>query len=111
MIMVQRYLPLAAFGSLGETMLRRINAKGKFMARKAKKPAKKKAGAKKAAKSSSRKTKSAKKTSRKPVKAARRKTAAKKPARKGIVRRAVEAIAQAAAPILPGGTSEKPEGN
>ena len=73
------------------------------MARKVKRPAKKKAGAKKAAKIQGRKT------ARKPAKPVRRKTVAKKPAKKGILRRAVEAIAQAAAPILPGGTSEKPK--
>ncbi|MGH6908497.1 MAG: hypothetical protein ACREDX_11635 [Aestuariivirga sp.] len=51
----------------------------------------------------------AKKSARKAAKPARRKTAARKPARKGIIRRAVDAITQAAAPMMPGSASEEPK--
>lgn len=85
------------------------------MARKAKRPAKKKAGARKPAKSArkaarpaKRGGRSAKKGARPAKKAARRKTSAKRPARRGIVRRVVDAISQAAAPIMPGSSDDKP---
>jgi hypothetical protein len=77
------------------------------MARKVKRPATKKAGAKKPAKAKSRKIKPVKKTARKITKT--RKTTAAKKAGKGFVRRIVEAIAEVAAPILPGSATEKPK--
>lgn len=75
----------------------------------AKKVAKKKVGSKKVAKSQIRKIKAVKKTVRAVVKSARRKTAAATKAGKGIVSRAVEAITQVAAPLLPGSATEKPK--
>ena len=74
-----------------------------------KKPAKKKVGARKVAKKQIRKAKTVGKTVRAVVKSARRKTTAATKAGKGIVRRAVEAIAQVAAPLLPGSTDDKPK--
>ena len=87
------------------------------MARKANRPAKKKASAKKpakkkvGAKKQSSAVKAVKKTARAVVKSARQKTAAATKSGKGFVRRAVEAIAQAAAPLLPGSAEEKPKGD
>ena len=96
-----------------------INAKEQIMARKikrtakrrasARKPARKKVSARKVAKKQIRRAKTVGKTVRAAVKSARRKTAAATKAGKGIVRRAVEAIAQVAAPLLPGSTDEKPK--
>ena len=77
----------------------------------AKRPAKKKASAKKVAKKQIRKVKSVRKTTLTAAQVIRRKTIAAKKAGKGIVRRAVEAIAQVAAPLLPGSATEKPEGD
>ena len=81
------------------------------MARKVKRSVKKKTSAKKAAKTAIRKVKPVGKKSRTVKKPASRKTVAKKPARKGIVRRAVEAMAEMAAPILSGSGDEKPKGD
>jgi hypothetical protein len=77
----------------------------------AKKPAKKKGGVRKVAKRNSRKIKAVKKTARAVAKSVRQKTIATKKAGKGIVRRAVEAVAQAVAPLLPGGATDKPKGD
>jgi hypothetical protein len=74
----------------------------------AKKPAKKKVGAKKLARKQSSTVKAVKKTARAVVKSTSQKTAAAAKSGKGFVRRAVEAIAQAAAPLLPGSAAEKP---
>ena len=75
----------------------------------AKKPAKKKVGNKKIAKSQNRRIAAVKKSVHAVVKSARKKaTAATKPG-KGFVRRAVDAIAQAAAPFLTGNATEKPK--
>ena len=99
-------------------MLSRINVIGGsiIMARKAKRSAKKKAGAKKPAKAARKGARPAKKSGRaakkgaRPAKkAARRKSSAKRPARRGIVRRVVDAISQAAAPIMPGGGDDRPK--
>ena len=86
------------------------------MARKAKRPAKKKAGSRKPAKSArkgarpaKKSGRAAKKSARPAKKTARRKTSARRPARKGIVRRVVDAISQAAAPIMPGGADDRPK--
>ena len=78
------------------------------MAKKAKRPAKRKASAKKVGKKLSSTGKAAKKTARSVVKSARKKTAAAKKAGKGIIRRAIKAITDVAAPLLPGSTPEKP---
>jgi hypothetical protein len=86
------------------------------MARKASRPVKKKPSAKKAgkrkisAKKGSSTVKAVKKTARAVVKSARRKTAAATKSGKGFVRRAVEAIEQAAAPLMPSSSTEKPKG-
>ena len=77
----------------------------------AKKPAKKKVSAKKLAKKQSHTVKAVKKTARAVVKSARLKAAAATKASKGFVRRAVDAIAHAAAPLLPGSGDEKPKGD
>ncbi len=73
----------------------------------AKKPGKKKVNAKKSAKKKTSTVKAVKRTARAVVKSVRRKTIAAKKAGKGFVRRAVDAIAQAAAPLLPGSGDEK----
>jgi hypothetical protein len=78
------------------------------MARKAKRPVKRRTAAKKPARKKG-SAKKVKKTVRAAVKSARRKTTAAKKAGKGIVRRAVEAIAQAAAPLMPSSATEKPK--
>lgn len=74
-----------------------------------KKAAKKKVGVKKFAKKQSSTVRAVKKTARAFVKSARRKTTASKKAGKGLVRRAVEAIAQVAAPLMPGSEPGKPK--
>ena len=87
------------------------------MARKAKRPVKKKVSAKRPAKkkvssktSGKKKTSrvtAVKKTARATVRSVRQTTAAVNKAGKRIVRRAVEAVANVAAPLLPGGGDEK----
>ena len=90
------------------------------MARKANRPVKKKVSAKKPAKKVSSKKSAKKKTSyvnavkktaRTAVKSVRQTTSAAKKAGKRIVRRAVEAVANVAAPLMPGGGDEKPKAN
>lgn len=86
------------------------------MAKKAKKPAKKskakparKVATKKSAKKPARKTstvKAVKKSARAFVKAAGKKTTAAKKSGKKLVSRAIKAIADIAAPIIPGGESK-----
>ena len=73
----------------------------------AKKPAKRKVSAKKVAKKKSSAVKTARKAARSVVKSARQNTMAAKKAGKGIVRRAIKAITDAAAPLLPGNAPEK----
>jgi hypothetical protein len=73
------------------------------------KPVKKKVGAKKSAKKKTFTVKGVKKTARAAVKSVRQTTTAAQKAGKGIVRRAVEAVANVAAPLLPGGGDEKPK--
>ena len=73
----------------------------------AKKPAKRRVGAKKVARKQSAAVKTARKTAQLVVKSARRNTKVAKKAGKGIVRRAIKAIAGAAAPLLPGSAPEK----
>jgi hypothetical protein len=75
----------------------------------AKRPATKKVSAKKSGKKNTSRVKAVKKTARAAVKSVRQTTAAAKKAGKGIVRRAVEAVANLAAPLLPGGGDEKPK--
>jgi hypothetical protein len=75
----------------------------------AKRPAKKKVSAKKSVKKKTSRVKAVKKTVRAAVKSARQTTAAAKKAGTRIVRRAVEAVANVAAPLLPGGGVEKPK--
>ena len=75
----------------------------------ARKPAKRKVGAKKVAKRQSRRIAAAKKTVRGAVKSAGETATAATETGKGLVRRAVDAIAQAAAPLIPGNATEKPK--
>ena len=79
------------------------------MARKVKRPVKKKANVKKPAKKKVSAKKSAK-TKTSTVKAVK-KTAAATKSGKGFVRRVVDAVAQMAAPLLPGSGDEKPKGD
>lgn len=72
---------------------------------KAKKPAKKKVAAKKTAKKIY-SVKAAKKTARAFVKAAGKRTAAAKKSGTKLVRRAIKAVADVAAPIIPGGDTK-----
>lgn len=74
----------------------------------AKKPARRKVVTKKIAKKQGSAIRAAKKTARSMAKSARQKTTAVKKASKGMVRRAIEAIADVAAPLLPG-ASERPK--
>ena len=75
----------------------------------AKRPAKKKVSAKKSAKKKTSRVKAVKKTARAAVKSVRQTTAVAKKAGKRLVMRAVEAVANVAAPLLPGGGDEKPK--
>ena len=75
----------------------------------AKRPAKKKVSAKKSAKKKTSRVKAVKKTARAAVKSVRQTTVAAKKAGTRIVRRAVEAVATVAAPLMPGGGDEKPK--
>lgn len=77
----------------------------------AKKPAKKKVGAKKSVKTKTSTVKAVKKTARAVVESARQKTAAATKSGKGFLRRAVDAVTQVAAPLMPGGGDEKPKGD
>jgi hypothetical protein len=81
------------------------------MARKAKRPAKKTATVKKSVRTQSSAAKVVKNPPRTVVKSARQNTAAATKSEKGFVRRAVEAIAQAAAPFMPGSAEVKPKGD
>lgn len=71
-----------------------------------KKAAKKKMSVKKGAKNTSKKLSAAKKTSRTPVKRSKRPAPVGEP--KGLVSRAVEAIKEVAAPLMPNSDSSKP---
>ena len=75
----------------------------------ARKPAKKKVSVKKVAKGKSRRIAVAKKAVRRVVKSAGETAATATETGKGLVRRAVDAITQAAAPLIPGNATEKPK--
>jgi hypothetical protein len=104
---------MPAIGSRGNYPRRHLT-EDQSMATKAKRPAKRKASAKKAAKRSvgtkkvAKAVKTARKTARSVVKSARQNTMAARKTGKGIVRRAIKAIAGAAAPLLPGSAGNKP---
>jgi uncharacterized phage protein gp47/JayE len=104
-------------GRDGYNVVRKYEGKEKAMARKAKRPVKKKVSAKKPAKKQVSAKKSVqkktsrvtavKKTARAAVKSVRKTTAAARKAGTRIVRRAVEVVATVAAPLMPGGGDEK----
>jgi hypothetical protein len=75
----------------------------------AKRPAKKKVSAKKSAKKKTSRVKAIKKTARAAIKSVRKTTAAAQKVGTRIVKRAVEAVATVAAPLMPGGGDEKPK--
>jgi hypothetical protein len=77
----------------------------------AKKPAKKQVSGKKSAKKKTSKFTAVKKTAKAAVKSVRQTTAAAQKVGTRIVMRAVEAVVTAAAPLMPGSGDEKPKGN
>jgi hypothetical protein len=92
-------------GITGEVDMAKKAKKSVGKKTKAKKPAKKKVAAKKTAKKTY-SVKAAKKTARAFVKAAGKKTSAVRKSGTKLVRRAIKAVADVAAPIIPGGETK-----